>query len=129
MIKINDKEYIKYNKKITWSNFEHILKDKKIIGIAPFIQFNIDDKVLIGLEFSLSKEMLEKLKINKKININQYISDVTYEDEKGWVSLITWKYDCVITRINKVQFRLEFEILSNEFETININIVDDLELL
>ena len=40
----------------------------------------------------------KELKINDKKDISKYISDITYEDKKGWISLITGNYNCFITK-------------------------------
>ncbi len=129
MIKVNDKYYSDYNIKISWGNFEAIILGEKTKGIAPFIKFNIEDNLFIGLETRLSKEMLEKISFNEKINIKKYITDITYEDAKGWISIITGKYDCYISRMNENNFKIEFYIESEEIEEININIDTNINLL
>lgn len=129
MIKINNKEYNKYNVKIAWGNFNITSYGKKIKGIAPFITFNIKDNILIGIETRIPKEMLENTNLNEKINIKQYLTDITYEDEKGWLSLITGKYDCDIARIGDSYFKIELCIESEETEKINIIIDTNIELI
>ena len=141
MIKINDKKYIEYNTKIFWVDFERNLNNEGIVWgksghnlnakndeTAPFIEFNINNNIVIGLEFSLSRKMLSEFSLNKQNDVSQYISDVTYEDEKGWISLITWDYECIITKIDKNEYKLHFSILSNEFEELNIKINTNLKI-
>ncbi len=127
MIKVNNKQYDNYDVKITWGNFESVLDKEKVKGIAPFITFNIDNNTFIGIETSLSKEKLKS--INTKLNINKYITDVTYEDEKGWLSIINGKYDCSITRVDEDVFKIDLNVLSEELDEINIVIEENLELL
>lgn len=129
MIKINNKQYDNYDTKIVRENFETILSGKKINGIAPFIEFNIKNNTLIGIETRLPKEILENMNINEKIDISKCLTDITYEDEKGWISIITGKYNCYLTRISNNSFKIELEIDSKELEKINININDNIELL
>ena len=88
------------------------INNKKITGLAPFITFLIDNKIYLGLEFAFSKEMFKSAKKNIKTNVNNYLSDITYEDEKGWISIITGKYDCNITRISEEDFKIELCISS-----------------
>ena len=66
MIKINDNKYVEYNTKISWIDFERNSNNAEIVWgkavhnlnakneeTAPFIEFNINNNILIGLEFSL----------------------------------------------------------------------------
>ena len=129
MIKINKDEYFNYDIKITWGNFNAQVAGKKIEGLAPFIQYNIENKIYIGIEFVFSKEMFESVELNKMININNYISDIIYEDKNGWISLIISKYNCNITRINQDTFKLELSLESNEFDINSIEIKTDIKLL
>lgn len=129
MIKINEKEYHNYDIKIDWGKFEAKVCGRKINGESPFIIFNIENNIYIGLEFIFSKEMFNKMEINKKINLNKYISDITYEDKKGWISIILEKYNCNINRINNHSFQLDFNISSYEFDMLNIEIKDIIKLL
>lgn len=52
--------------------------------------------------------MFENTKLNVLANIDEYISDITYENEKGWLSLIIEKHSCNIKRINESIFKIEF---------------------
>lgn len=54
------------------------------------------------------KRWLEELKINDKKDISKYISDITYEDEKGWLSLTTGNYKWFISKVENNKFILEF---------------------
>lgn len=129
MIKINDKQYDNYRIKITWDNFERTYLGEKIKSISPFIEFIIDDVIFIGLETCLSKKVLENMNFDEKVNIKSYLSDITYEDDKGWTSIITGEYTCNLTRINDKNFKIEFVINSEEIENYNIIIDTNLELV
>ena len=141
MIKINDNKYVEYNTKISWIDFERNSNNAEIVWgkaghnlnakndeTAPFIEFNINNNILIGLEFSLSSKMLSEFPLNKQIDVSQYLSDITYEDEKGWISLITWDYKCTITKTAKNEYKLQFNILSNEIEKLDIKIDTNLKI-
>ena len=141
MIKINDNEYVEYNMKISWIDFERNSNNAGIVWgkaghnlnakndeTAPFIEFNINNNILIGLEFSLSSKMLSDFPLNKQNDVSQYLSDITYEDEKGWISLITWDYKCAITKTAKNEYKLQFNILSNEIEKLDIKIDTNLKI-
>ena len=136
MIKINDKQYDNFDIKVTWNKFKVSNNHGATLGYfihsnendnkeekAPFVVFCVEDRILIGLEFSCSQEMFLNTKVNVKTNVKQYLSDITYEDKKGWDSLIVGKYDCNITRIDDKTFNLDFYV--EDFETkitINTNI-------
>ncbi len=127
MIKINRNEYNNYVTKITWGNFEVVSYGKKRIGKAPIIRFNINDNVFIGLELTFSKEMFENMKLDKKINIRQYVSDITYEDENGWLSIIDEEYDCNIIRTAEKKFKINF-YAEDKFYELKVFVDTDIEL-
>lgn len=128
MIKINNKEYNNYTTKITWGNFSVYSNGKKRTGTSPFITFNIDDKILIGLELTFSNESFKECIKETKVDITSYLTDICYEDEKGWISLNTGKYTLYTTRINSNSFKFEFEVNEN-IEEINIIIDSTIDLL
>ncbi len=69
MIIIDNKEYNKYIIKVSWENFSVSYQGKRRTGIAPFISFDIEDKIFIGLELTFSNNMFKETKKNIKINI------------------------------------------------------------
>ena len=110
MITINDKNYDNVLKKVSFGEYS-VTQDSNVrIGSAPIITFKIDN-ILIRLETTYDKKYLEELNTNDKKDISKYISDITYEDENGWISLITGNYNCFITkyRNNKFVFELKCE--------------------
>jgi len=129
MIKINDKEYKKYNINISWGSFSSTLMGKKINGISPFIKFNINDSILLGLELIFSKEMFMETPINEKVDITRYLTDITYEDGNGWISIIIGNYTCHITRINEKEFFFDFHIYNDEYNILNITINSTISIL
>lgn len=114
MIIINNEEYNDYNIKVSWGEFSVSHCGKRRKGIAPFIAFNIDNDKFVGLEFTFSDEMFKQMKVNSKTNVKEYISDVVYEDVRGWISIINGEYDCDITRIDEKNFKIDFYIKAEE---------------
>lgn len=129
MIKINDKEYYDYKTRITWGNFEVYTDGNKRTGESPFITFAVENNIFIGLEITFSKDMFMNTVLNKKVSLKKYISDITYEDEKGWRSIISGEYNCDITRTSVNNFKIELNIENDEFDVINIIIDTNIELL
>ena len=129
MIIINNQKYADYTIDISWGNFSVHSNGKQKEGIAPFITFNIDDNIYIGLEFMVAKEMFVSIKLNTIINIENYLSDIIYEDELGWISLITSQYHCQITRIDDKKFNLKLTVNADEVDIINIKLDSDIILL
>ena len=125
MIIINNKKYNEYSIKVSWGEFSVSHCGKRRKGIAPFISFNIDNNKFVGLEFTFSDEMFKQMKENNKLNIKEYISDVLYEDERGWISIINSDYNCDITRIDEKNFKINFYIQAEE----NISIDSKITLL
>jgi len=60
------------------------------------------------------KKWLKELKINDKKDISNYISNILYEDEKGFISLILGTYRCFVNRIEHNMFAFEFNCRSED---------------
>ena len=125
MIQINSTQYDNCQIQVTWSNFAVFKNDQKCSGKAPFIAFHLANNISIGLELTFSEAMFLNTPINVKTNIQKHISDITFEDDEGWTSLILGKYDCNITRIDEKTFCLDFYI---EESKINILINENIAL-
>ena len=70
------------------------------------------------------------MKNNTKNNIKDSISDITYENDKGWISIIDGKYNCDITKINKDTFNITFNITTKDIdEEFNIKIDENINIL
>lgn len=129
MIKINNIEYNEFETKISWGNFLVSSHGYKRTGIAPFIIFYVNN-IFIGLEFTFSKEMFEDTELGIKTNIKKYISDVTFENEKGCISINDGQYECNIIRINEKSFHIIFQIVAHDLdEEFDIFIDDEIEIL
>ena len=122
MIKINNKRYDSYDYKIVWGNYDAVILGKRNTGVSPFIKFNIEDNIFIGIETVFSKELIKSMNVNEKFCLNSYITDITYEDEKGWVSIITSKYNCELIKLGENRFILELTVDSSEIDNLNINV-------
>ena len=128
MIIINNKNYDNFIKKISFGEYSVTLDGKKRSGSAFCISFKIDN-ILLGIETTKDKKWFEELKINDKKDISKYISDISYEDEKGWISLITGNYNCLINRIKNNIFVLEFTCDTEECgEYYNILLNEEVEI-
>ena len=127
MITINNTKYTTHDIKVTFGNYNVSSKDKKRNGQSPFIQFHTNDNIFIGIETTYDKAWLQELKTNDKKDITEYISDIAYEDENGWISLITGKYTCYLEKINHTNFRLELTCMAEECdEHFDISIKEDI---
>lgn len=128
MITINDKEYKNFEIEITWSKIAAVCDAQKITGPAPFITFFVD-KFIIGLELIHTKEMFETMKKGIKKDIKKYISDITFEDEKGWISINNGPFQCHIIKKDDKTFNIDFEIDTYDLdEEFKICIKEDIRL-
>ena len=127
MININNKNYINYASNISWSNFEITKDNNKINGVSPTISFNIENNIFIEIETTIYNNIYNKFNFNTKTNITKYISDITYKDKDGWISLITENYNCTITKTNKNKFEIELHI-KEKLHKKNITITADVYL-
>ena len=124
MVVLNNKNYNNSLIEVSFGKYNVTQNGKKRTGESLFVLFKIDNFYL-GLETTYDKKWLKELKIDDKKNITEYISDITYEDEKGWLSLILGKYKCFINKVEENNFIIElnsdteecgehFHILLNE---------------
>lgn len=119
MITINNKKYETHKTEITWGKFSYYTSDKIRKGLAPFITFNINDEIFIGLELIFSKEDFKATKEKNKINIKDYVSDILYKDKIGWRSIINNNFTCNLIRLDKHHFRLILIIRDEKLISIN----------
>lgn len=128
MISINNKKYNIDTIRILYGNYFARQDGKKREGISPIICFQCD-KFYFRIETIYDKEWLNEMNFDTITDISKYISDISYEDEKGWLSLSYGNYKCMIKKIENKVFNIEliceceeveeaFEIYLNE----NINI-------
>lgn len=129
MIKINDKEYFNYTYNVSWGNFETTNSSGKENGISPFITFNIADNLSIGIETMISSEKLNSIENSEVVNLDKYITDIIYEDENGWVSIVDSKYSCILSRTMGNIFLIKFSVDFEEQEKLNIIINSEVELV
>ena len=121
MIKINNKEYKNYEQKIEYTNFKVTTYGVKKEGVSPIIKLLVEDKILIRIETILSKDILLPLENHSSIDISRFITDISYEDEDGWTSIITGlstaklikennKYNIELNVNEEVELTLKLEI-------------------
>lgn len=129
VIKVNNREYNAYKTNVSWGNFDINYKGEKRVGISPFISFDLGNNVFVGLELTFSDESFEETEIDIRTDISSYVTDILYEDEKGWGSFILGKYNCYITRSSEKNFKIELCLEYNELDDeINIEIDTIVEL-
>jgi len=113
MIIVNGKNFDTPLKKVSFGEYNVTQDGKKRNGSAPFISFKFGN-IILGLETIYDKKWLEELKPNDKKDISKYISDIAYEDEEGWISLVTGNYKCFISKVENNIFTLEFSCDAEE---------------
>jgi len=130
MIIINENKYSIFDYKVSWGKFYVSNNGKRRDGKAPFITFNIDNNKYIGLEFTFSDDMFKQMKVNVKTNLKEYISDILYDDEKGWISIIDGNYEIYLTRLSEKEFNINFCIKAHDVdEKFNIFLDENISIL
>ncbi len=86
-------------------------KKKRTVPISDLL-----GKWRIGLEFSFSKEMFENLENGVETSIDRYVTDITFEDESGWLSIYNGKHRCTVKRIAENEFKLCLEIRAKDLD-------------
>ena len=71
--------------------------------------------------------MFETLKLETHSNISQYVSDITYEDENGWISIIDGDYNCMITKTSTNKFKINL-FANARFDELKLLVNTDIEL-
>ena len=107
MIIVNKKKYENLTIDVYYGDYNVTKEGKKRTGLSPFISFKTDN-IKIGIETIYDKEWLKELNESNKKDISKFVSDIVYEDEEGWVSLITGDYKCFIEKIDDKEFTLDF---------------------
>lgn len=113
MITINKRNYQNPLIKVSFGEYNINYNGKKRKGEAIFLSFKLDN-IYIGLETIYDKNWLKELNINDKKDISSFISDITYEDEKGWLSLIGGACKCFVNRIENNMFIFSFNCETEE---------------
>lgn len=126
MIKINGNEQNNKKSIITYGKYNVTQDGKRKEGISPFISF-ICDNIYVGIETVYDKSWLKEMSKNNLTDITKYISDIIYEDGKGWLSLISGNYIGTLEKIEDKIFNIaincRFEDCNEVFEIcINENI-------
>ncbi len=130
MIIINENKYSIFDYKVSWGKFHVTNNGKRRDGKAPFITFNIDNNKYIGLEFTFSDDMFKQMKVNVKTNLKEYISDILYDDEKGWISIIDGNYEIYLTGLSEKEFNINFCIKAHDVdEEFNIFLDENISIL
>ena len=71
--------------------------------------------------------MFETLKLETHSNISQYVSDITYEDENGWISIIDGDYNCMIIKTSTNKFKINLSA-NARFDELKLLVNTDIEL-
>ena len=123
MITVNNKSYKNNPVTVTFGDYNISQNGKRRSGRAPFISFKCNN-LYIGIELIYDEKWIIELKENNKKDISKFVSDITYEDEKGWISLNHGKYNCYLEKINNHEYKIELNCCAKEEEEmyiININ--------
>lgn len=115
MIKLNNTLYSKLSYKVSFGDYQVKQNGKKRTGKSPRITFMWDNFNLM-LELIYDKKWIRELKINNKKDISKYVTDIIYDDGKGWISLIYGTYQCFLKRIDNELYLLDFYCNIIEYE-------------
>ena len=107
MIIINGIEYKNFEIKTYNGNYSIKKDGVERKGIAPTIRFICED-ISIDIEMIYDILLIEKLGINETVDVTQYVSDIMYQDEEGWISLINGDFTCSLIKKEKSVIHLQF---------------------
>ncbi len=115
MIKLNNNIYHNISYQVSFGEYQVKQNGKKRTGKSPIITFMWDNFNLM-LELIYDKEWIRELKINNKKDISKYVTDIIYDDGKGWISLNYGTYKCFLKRIDNENYLLDFYCNIIEYE-------------
>ena len=128
MIIINNKNYNIISKNVSFNKYQVTQNGKERKGISLHIVFKLNN-ILLGIETNYDKKWLENLNTNDRKDISKYVTDITYEDENGWISLITGNYKCYISKVKNNIFTFEINCEAEEgSEYYKILLNEELEM-
>ena len=117
MIKINRTKYNINDIKVTYGNYSVTQAGQERNGISPIIHFKGDD-FFLWVETIYDKDWLSEMNLDTITDISKYISDIAYEDEKGWLSLSYGNYSCTLNKLENKLFNIELICKCEEAEEI-----------
>ena len=119
MIKVNNIEFKSVKTEVIKNSYKNTKNNETREGKSLYIKF-ICDSVSVGIENNYDIEMLSKLKLDVKEDITKYLTDIYYEDDKGWISLITSDYKCYITRLDDNKYNINLSVKDYDYD-IEVN--------
>lgn len=128
MITINKITYNNPTIRVTFGKYEKKKFDNIIKGESPIITLT-KDQIYIRLETTYDKNLFSKLIIGNKVDISDSISDISYEDKDGWISLIYGYHKCIVERINDKVFNFKLDCITDEGQkNYNISINENIDM-
>lgn len=117
MIVINKITYNNPMMSVSYGEYQKKRSGNVIIGESPIITITLkNDKIRIRIETTYDKILFTKLSVAKQVDISDSLSDISYEDEDGWISLICGYHKCIIERINEKVFNFKLDCIADECE-------------
>lgn len=128
MITINKITYNNPIIRVTFGKYEKKKLGNIIKGESPIITLT-KDQIYIRLETTYDKNLFSKLIIGNKADISDSISDISYEDKDGWISLIYGYHKCIVERINDKVFNFKLDCITDEGQkSYNISINENIDM-
>lgn len=91
-------------------------------GLSPVFIIKADSNNILRIETNYNINNLDL--VVGKIDITKYITDISYEDVNGWITLIDSDFKVVLNRV-KNEYNILLNLETNEFELENIYIIDE----
>lgn len=132
MIIINKITYNNPVISVSYGKYQKKRLGKVIKGESPIITLTlVEDRIRIRIETTYDRNLFTKLNVGKQVDISDSLSDISYEDKKGWISLVYGYHKCIVERINKKTFNFKLNCIAdecNENYTILVNENIDMKL-
>ncbi len=130
MIKINDKDYKLESLDCHWGKFTRTHNSITKTGVAPRLFFLVgeeDSSKELLLELTITDEEFKKMPIGKELNMKEEVTDIGYDDDKGWLTLSGSDYMLKITKLDTDEFLIKFKC-GDSYEQISFEIDEEIKL-
>ena len=89
----------------------------------------VEDIIRIRIETTYDRNLFTKLNVGKQVDISDSLSDISYEDKKGWISLVYGYHKCIVERIDKKTFNFKLNCIADECnENYNILVNENIDM-
>ena len=113
MIVLNNNEFEIDEINYFFGKYNAVINKERKEGYSLFVDF-MHKNFKLRIETIYDKENLLLMKKYNKEEITRFVTDITYEDKYGWISLITGKRICFIEKVEDDKYIINLKCITEE---------------